>query len=77
LANLHYSYVNQLLNTAKSEIDGFHHKDALMHISKALSHIDVLVKSQKIRGDIPLNQVEERRIELIDLVNQLPPTYHD
>jgi len=76
LINLHYNYVEQLVSKAKNEIKSFRHRDAMQHISKAFSHLDVLAESSQIRGDVPLANLEDRRIELIDLINQLPPTYH-
>lgn len=76
MVNLHYNYVQQLVAKAKNEIESFHHRDAIKYISKAFSHLEVLAESSQIRGDVPLSNLEKRRIELIDLVNQLPPTCH-
>ena len=76
MVNLHYNYVQQLMSKAKVEIESLKHRDAMLHISKAFSHLDVLAESSQIRGDVPLSNLEESRIELIELVNQLPPTCH-
>jgi hypothetical protein len=76
LVNLHYNYVTQLLNNAEDEIKNSRHKDALTHIRKAFIHLDVLAESKKIRGDLPMESVDQKRMDLIDLLHQLPPNSH-
>ena len=76
MVNLHYSYVQQLATTAQEEIDNFRHREAIGHISKAFSHLNVLLESEKIRGELSIDMLEDQRDALVELVNALPPNIH-
>lgn len=76
MAHLHFDYTTKLMTRARTAIDDSKPRVALGLIAKAFAHVDVMLKSEKIRGDLPVDRIESRRRELIGLISCLPPSIH-